>query len=469
MIRLALRLGKSHWALLADARGSAAREGGLEGSARGGAHRDLQEVGLWPRTPPAGEAISPVGLFKFARDKALTVDVFHASGAYLALTNIDDVHASAGKTTANGAGFSVEAAVSSCLGEAVEYSSWVFRETDRDRLLREAELAGMQRINAAAVLGFSAAQLAGRERLNRAWDGWDRIPPLEELDRPRFWNRVSSFDGMRTAACPSFLCHGRFGDVVHGDPTLNVDSNGCAAGATPDMATVKAMLELVERDATGIWWDRGCVRPRLDVAFADENLRAALVRHREETGRYIWFLDISTFRAAAVVAAVSSEASGAGMALGFGAGFDWPGAMRSAFLELVQSEIAIEASMVRSERKDRQCLPEDRRTARWRRFANLSNLRFASGSEPQAARATDGDMSAQRLLDEIEQVHGKEIWFADLTCPQFGTPVVKAVCEGLAHYKLRRGSSRYADMPRRHGWNTTRSGIGRSEPRRLLI
>lgn len=462
-----LRLEKDHWDLLTDAAGSLDRDGASEHATPIG---DLPRAGLWPETAVAGDLADRTGLFRFARDKALTVDVFPVSGAYLAMTNIDEAGSrSAMRTTACGSGFSIDAAVKGCLGEAVEFCSWIFRQSDRGHLLGEAELEGTERIDAARVLGFSAAQLASRERLNRAWNGWDRIPPPAELACPQFWSRVTSFDGTRSAACPSFLCHGRFGDQVHEDPTLNVDSNGCAAGPTPAMARTRALLELVERDATGIWWNRGCVRPRLDGADLDATLQVALAHYRDETARRVWFLDISTFASTAVVAAVSCDADGAGLALGFGAGFDARDAARSAFLELVQSETAIEACAVRSAIGNREQSPEDRGIARWTRFADLGNLGFAAGSAERAAGGGRKVASAEDLLDEIEHVCGRKVWFADLARAEFGVPVVKAVCEDLAHYKLRRGSSRYMDVPRLHGWRTTRDGTGRSDPHRLLI
>ncbi len=462
-----LRLEKGHWGLLAGAAGGRDQDNAAD---RRGLIDDLRHCGLWRETFATGDLADRAGLFRLARDKGLTVDVLPVSGAYLAMTNIDEAGARGPiRTTASGSGFSIDRAVLGCLGEAVEFCSWVFRRSDRERLLGDADLAGAERIDASRVLGFSPAQLASRERLNRVWDGWDRIPPAGQLACPQFWSAVATFDGTRSAACPAFLCHGRFGELVHGDPTLDADSNGCAAGPTIELARTRALLELAERDAAGIWWNRGCVRPRLDIADLDATLRATLMLHCEETARRVWFLDISTFASAAVVAAVSCRADGAGLALGFGAAFDRRDAARSAFLELVQSETAIEACAVRAADGHRARPPEDRGIARWTRFADLRNLPFVAGSVEQR---TDGDKqaaSAEVLLDEIEHACGTTVWFADLTRAEFAVPVVKALCEGLAHYKLRRGSPRYADVPRLNGWHTTRDGTGRSDPRRLLV
>lgn len=463
-----LRLEKGHWDLLTGAAGGLDEDNAAD---RDVLVDDLRRSGLWRETLGAGQLADRTGLFRLARDKGLTVDVFPVSGVYLAMTNIDEAGARGPVgTTASGSGFSIDRAVLGCLGEAVEFCSWVFRRSDRENLLGEADLAGARRIDAFRVLGFSAAQLASRERLNRVWDGWDRIPPSAELAHPQFWRSVTSFDGARSAACPGFLCYGRFGELVHGDPTLDADSNGCAAGPTVELARTRALLELVERDAAGIWWNRGCIRPRLDVIDLDAALQAALAEYRGETARRVWFIDISTFSSAAIVAAVSCQADGAGLALGFGVAFDRRDAARSAFLELVQSETAIEACAVRSADGHRERSPEDRRIAQWMRFADLRNLPFVAGSVGRQADGGESQAaSAEELLDEIEHACGTTVWFADLTRAEFAVPVAKALCEGLAHYKLRRGSPRYADVPRLNGWRTTRNGTGRSDPRRLLI
>lgn len=417
---------------------------------------------------PAGER----ALLRFAAASRLAVEMFFVDGIWLAMTNVElPLDGPTRKVTASGAGFVEREALSGCLGEALEICSWAFRPGDRGRLIRAGDLAGETRLDAAGVLGFSAEQIAGRDRLNRAWDGWDRIPPPEKLARAEHWTTVSSFDGATLAVCPAFLCYGYFGDIACGDPTANVDSNGCAAGPTPEEAKARAVLELVERDAAGIWWNRGCVRRRLAASAIGADLEAALARHRAATGRRVRFLDISTFASAVVVAAVSCDAEGGGMVLGFGSAFQVGDAARSAFLELVQCEVAISARSIRSARGgDRRLRPEDRRIERWLRHADIGNFPFVSGEDGGDARPgrVDGTGIGD-LLAEIASACGKQVWFADLTRRELGVPAVKAICEGLAHYKLRRGVRRYAALPRHFRWRTTRAGIGRSDPYKLLL
>ncbi|MBZ9676204.1 YcaO-like family protein [Mesorhizobium sp. ES1-1] len=383
------------------------------------------------------------------------------------MSNIAPFERSEERITASGKGLDAARAVLACLGEAAELCSWACRADD----VASAHIAcpvGAIRIDAADVLGFSPEQINNRHRLSRVWRGWDTIPPPDRLVNPGLWVQVQSFHDDATALCPAFLCYGRFGDFAHGDASLNVDSNGCAAGMTRADARARALLELAERDATGIWWHRGCLRPRLDVAqLDDQGLTSSIRQHRLDTGRRLWLLDISSFRTATVVAAISGEDSGEGMAAGFGAGFDVRKAASSAFLELVQSEAAMQAHAERIERpRNKTVSADDCRMSRWKRFADVRNFRFAIGKPADGLGRTGGG-NVEDLLDEITEVCGSRVWFADLSRPEIGVPVAKAICAGLSHFKLRWGCRRN-EAPSIASVSTKRPGR-LSQARKLLI
>lgn len=386
------------------------------------------------------------------------------------MTNLPIAAEQGGETvTASGAGFNLADALAGCLGEAAEIDSSLFRPGDREELLTSEDVAGLRRLDAGAVLGFSKAQIASRDRLNLIWDGWDRIPPASELAAPRHWASVRSFDGSGNAACPAFLCYARFGRFVHGDATLDCDSTGCAAGETDSMARTKAILELVERDCAGIWWNRGVAcervsRPQLEAA----GLLPALHAHHEETDRRAWFLDISAFRSATVIAAISCRPDESELAIGFGAAFERTSALRSAYAEMVQSEVAIEAHEARRE-AGASLAAADRQMARWLRRANLARLPFLAGTAEMAGKEEVVDGTAESLLGEMASQGLGPVWFAGLTREDVGVPVVKAICEGLAHDKARHGCARLDALPPRRGWLATRRSSGRSDPLRLLV
>ncbi|MER9169405.1 YcaO-like family protein [Mesorhizobium australicum] len=185
------------------------------------------------------------------------------------------------------------------------------------------------------------------------------------------------------------------------------------------------------------------MRRRLDVEqLDDQGLTSHIRQHRRDTGRRLWLLDISSFRTAMVVVAISCEDSGERMAVGFGAGFHMVNAARAAFLELVQSEATMQAHVERAERRRNATASDaDCRVSRWKRFADVRNFRFAIG-EPAAGLENAGTGNVDDLLDEVEEVCGQRVWFADLSRSEIGIPVAKAICEGLSHFKVRWGCRR---------------------------
>ncbi|WP_322419532.1 YcaO-like family protein [Mesorhizobium huakuii] len=439
---------------------------GITGGPRSSAH-DLDVLANLAATLVASPA-NGLPLLRFAIRYEIGVEVFNVPGGFLAMSNIAPFEGSEERVTASGKGFDAARAVLACLGEAAEISSWACRADDVTASTHIACPSVGMRVDAIDVLGFSQEQIRNRARLNRAWHGWDAIPPSDHLKNPRLWSRVVSFHDDRTALCPAFLCYGRLGDVAYDDASLNVDSNGCAAGTTRADARTRALLELVERDATGIWWHRGSLRTRLDVAqLNDQGLRSYIRQHRRDTGRRLWLLDISSFRTAMVVAAISCEDTGERMAVGFGAGFHLVNAARSAFLELIQSEATMHAH---AERAERLCdaVPSDHdcRMDRWKRFADIRNFRFAIG-EPAAGLENSGTGNVDDLLDEIDEVCGQQVWFANLSRSEIGIPVAKAICEGLSHFKVRWGCPRNTAPSLAAGSSRIVSGL--SQARKLLI
>jgi thiazole/oxazole-forming peptide maturase SagD family component len=464
-----VRLEKRHWELLCAS--SVAQCNPLETAATASSARDsadLSAAGLWPALRGGtAHAEDRSNLCRFAARHGMVVDLFEVPGGVLAASNLNLGGLSGrGPTTVNGQGFSALQAVLSCLGEAVEFASWLYRPQDRRRLAG-LDAAGEQpgRISARHVLGFSERQVGDREKLNRTWGGWDVVPTAGDMEEPEHWATVHDLSGARSALCPAFLCYGRFGDRERGDPGLNADSNGSAAGRTPEEARRRAVLELVERDATGIWWWRGCRRARIAAeTLEDAELAAALARHRDDTGRKLWFLDISTFRSASVVAAVSCAPSGRQLAAGFAAALSRRDAVRSAFLEMLQTELSMDAHEIRME----DGVPgsaSDGRISRWLDEADLAALDFLTGSDPSGT-LPERAAALPELVDEMAAA-GHEVWFSDLSRPDIGVPVVKAIAAGLAHYKPRFGCPRLGHLPGQRGWETAYSD--RLNPIALVI
>ncbi|WP_202330599.1 YcaO-like family protein [Mesorhizobium sp. L-8-3] len=397
----------------------------------------------------------------------MTVDIFDVPGGFIAATRLGlGEGAGSREVTASGKGFDPARAVLSCLGEAVETHSWMHQRADGAKLVRSSEAGDLRMLPPARILGFSATQVRHRDRYNRLWADWDAVPPAGQLSRPDLWSTVSDLDGSSIALCPAFLCHGGFGEAVYGDSSLNADSNGCAAGASWRAAQSRAVLELVERDATGIWWWPGCVRTRLSPGlFGDPDLSKALAEHRDQTGRRVWFLDISTFRNAHAVAALSCDRNGKQIAVGFAAAFVLGDALRSSFLEMIQTELALDAHEIRKAR-NMPMSNADLRLATWLVESDIKRLDFLCGQDGTIAEEASGMVGTlPGLVEEMSAATGESAWFRDLSRPETGVRVAKAICPGLAHFKPRWGCDRPWKLPGQRGWRTTygRRGL-RSRP-----
>jgi ribosomal protein S12 methylthiotransferase accessory factor len=118
-------------------------------------------------------------------------------------------------------------------------------------------------------------------------------------------------------------------------------SLGLAAGPERDDAIVAGLLELVERDAAARWWYGG-VTARLPDAAAAGSAGIWLRGMRNgapEPHRSTQFLLLPAVLP--VACALSFDADGAGLAMGFKAAIDAEGALHGAAIELLQMEIAL--------------------------------------------------------------------------------------------------------------------------------
>ncbi|RUZ55732.1 hypothetical protein, partial [Mesorhizobium sp. M7A.F.Ca.US.007.01.1.1] len=109
---------------------------------------------------------------------------------------------------------------------------------------------------------------------------------------------------------------------------------------------------------------------------------------------------------------------------------------------------------------------DDCRMTRWKRFADVRNFRFAIG-KPADGLESAGESNVTDLLNEIGEVCGSQVWFADLSRSEIGIPVAKAICEGLSHFKARWGCHRNAAPSIASDSSKTAGRL--SQARKLLI
>jgi ribosomal protein S12 methylthiotransferase accessory factor len=327
-----------------------------------------------------------------------------------------------------GAGFQPADAIRSCLGEFAEFQSWLFRPGDATR----HGAAATRTIDAWTVLGFSERQRA---------EGCDDIPDRATFAGEIDWSRATCLNDGLAWELPAQLCFGRHAQRMRSRSPWRSDSNGCAAGKTPGDARRAALLELIERDAAGIWWYGRCRRPGVGLArFDTPELKAAL-EARRQSGQALHLLDLTHDLRVPVVAAVLLQ-GGRLSGLGFGCKPSLEAAAVSAYLELCQMELSIAIARQRAGREDEPLL-------RWLEGLGVDEQPHLqpANSDAMLAREPVFDDLVQRLLSI-----GLRTYAVDLTRADIGIPAVRLFAPGLCHDKPRLGHQRLVTVPRALGW-----------------
>lgn len=218
-------------------------------------------------------------------------------------------------------------------------------------------------------------------------------------------------------------------------------STGCAAGATVQAAAVRAILELIERDAAALWW-RGGRRARplaADGPAMSSAVRLLSTLRQGERFRITWILDITSDVGIPVAAAVSVDPRGFGLVCGLAARFTMQDAACAAVLELAQIELGLQLSVVKwHQRGDAALNLTDRRRLELASRINAENCDLLyqvgrSRMEEPDANSSDEDERLVRLASALAHV-GVEAATVNLTRPQFEVPVVKAIAPHLQLY-----------------------------------
>jgi ribosomal protein S12 methylthiotransferase accessory factor len=313
-----------------------------------------------------------------------------------------------------GSGLTPQRAFESCVGEGVEYLSQFLRADDA---IESATPNVHHEIPDPHVKRFVAVTLADAAVDANRPIGWVSADRLPDGERVRF---------------PLDLCYRRRPAEQDFVPPLKL-SSGCAAGTSVEAATLRALLELIERDAVALWW-RGGRRGRAIApdgeAAATANALLAQVR-QGKADRTSWLLDITTDVEIPVVAALSANADGFGFAFGFGARLTLADAARAAIFELCQVEFG--QHIIAAKRRDSGdgALNEnDRRQSRRVTDFDARGCRLLQ-PRPEPAEGRHGPASTLRdALGRLE-ARGIAAYRINLTRPELGIPVVRVLAPGL--------------------------------------
>lgn len=316
------------------------------------------------------------------------------------------------------------------LGEAVEIASncaW----PDENLRTRAPVTDGAQTLDMARVLGFSDVQVANRQAWNEAKGDVDWCPKALSPDDEHTWCVVNdAWTGEPRLVSADYVLLGRRspGDQ---DAVAVANTSGCAAGSTLLAARTAALLELIERDAIGRWWYGA--RKRHSINLDEVSLSDPLARYVRYGRRDVRLIDISTDLWSPVVAAVSWEQDGTGVALGFAAKPTWKAAIEHALIEMVQTELGNEQRLATN--------PEEAQIWCRQSVAEMPSIELSSIAKSVPAAPDDARDPLNECLINCKH-HAIDVYFMDRTRPEFGVPVVRAIGVGLCTDKPRWGHKR---------------------------
>ncbi|WP_367045470.1 TOMM precursor leader peptide-binding protein [Streptomyces sp. Je 1-332] len=338
----------------------------------------------------------------------------------------------------------------SALCEAVERYSGT-RHGDEPVVWDTFRALGAEAVHPHACQLYDERQFRDRDRWNARLSGFQHVPEPFDENRPTQWTPVWSLtSGTRRFLPTSMLYFSRGEPAADG---LYADSNGNAAGSSPEDALVQGFLEIVERDAVALWWYNRIRRPAVDIEAFDEPCVERMRSVCTRLNRDLWVLDLTSDMGIPVMVALSrrTDKPAEDVIFGFGAHFDPRVALRRALTEMGQLVPAV--CEARADGTGYGLT--DPEPLAWWQHATVGNQPYllpdpalpprAPGHWPYVPRAD--------LLDDVTAItglveqHGMELLVLDQTRPDLDVPVVKVVVPGMRHFWARFAPGRLFDVP----------------------
>lgn len=346
----------------------------------------------------------------------------------------------------SGRGVTDEEAASRCFSEAVERQSAVFDEAlDVIRAL-PADL-GDEAIEPRSLLLISNRQYLNAPAWNNRVNADHRLPPRLDKNQSIAWIKARSLFAQTIKFVPVAYCFLGYPQAIEeGFPIP--DSNGLASGERTADAIERGFLELVERDAVSIWWYGRVRRPILNVDRDKLHLWKPFEEWIKKCGRKFWVLDLTHDLALPVAAAISCDARGCNLSLGFGAARTREEAAESAMGELVQFEVT------KSLQTQLHGSPFTSFLS-WCMGANLEDYPFILPSD--AASGQGAALSTAGTIDfELLRAKDLDVLVVDLAPQNGSTKAVRVVVPGLRSIWPRFAPGRLYNVPYQLGWHERR-------------
>lgn len=353
---------------------------------------------------------------------------------------------------ATGSALSPDDAMQSALAEALERHCGT-AHGDEPRIRASLEELGARGVHPNDLMLFSEAQYAARGGWNAKRHPMAVVPKPFDAAARIDWTPVWSLArGMEEPPEQRFLPTAflyRLSDAA-GRSMCVSDGNGNAAGRSMRDAIARGFLELVERDATALWWYNRVRRPAVDGHVLRSSWVRDLTAAYRTLGREFWLLDTTSDLGVPVCAAVTRRVGGVAeeILFGFGAHFDLQRAAMRALCEMHQNVVSLGTSGAAG------VLPEP--LTQWLRDATLENQPYLAPAGTSGACAVPR-LDAREPDDlgrclQLARQHGLEVLVLDQTRPDIRVAVVKVMVPGLRPVAACFAHGRLYDVPVRLVW-----------------
>ncbi|WP_405404647.1 TOMM precursor leader peptide-binding protein [Streptomyces sp. NBC_01104] len=427
-----------------------------------------------------GHLVSPVtGIVKEIRRAPHTPDFVNSylSGHNLAVSP----HTLAGlrsglRALSGGKGLSGTEARTSALCEAVERYSGT-RQGDEPVVRDSYRALGPAAVHPNSCQLYDERQYRTREAWNRGRSHFQYVPRPFDEDMPTEWTPVWSLTERTQRLLPTSMLYFGNGSLAGGGTGdgLLADSNGNAAGSSPEDALIQGFLEIVERDAVALWWYNRTRQPAVDLdAFDAPYVRRFRDGYRR-IGRELWVLDLTSDFGIPVMAALSrrTDKPAQDVIFGFGAHFDPRVALRRALTEMGQLLPAV--SMARADGSGYAL--DDPDLCTWWHTATTDNQPYLQPDPGICARTPRSWVYTPHadLLADVEHItrlvrsRGMELLVLDQTRPDLAMPVVKVIVPGMRHFWARLGPGRLYQVPVELGRLSRPTDYGALNPIPLFV
>ncbi|WP_053080113.1 TOMM precursor leader peptide-binding protein, partial [Nostocoides japonicum] len=353
-----------------------------------------------------------------------------------------------------GKGKSAAQAKASALGEAIERYSGVFHGDERRTVARLTDFDPQDVVHPNALHQYSPRQFADRRAWNARPSHFHWVGDALDPDEPAEWTPLWSLTHERRAWLPTSVLYYNYAPPAGVRYNGGANSNGCAAGASLEDAILQGFMELVERDATAIWWYNRSRRRAVDLASFGDPYFLHVQRQYAALDRETWVLDITTDLGIPTVVAVShrTDKPVQDILIALGSHFDMGIAVGRALSEMNQFLPAVIG--MPADGSGSYAFTDPTQVHWWRTATIESEPYLVPDPDlPPVTREEYPDRSGDDLADDVAtargivEAAGMEMLVLDQTRPDIGLPVARVVVPGLRHFWPRYAPGRLFDVP----------------------